>query len=67
VVTIRQLAQRLKVETRTDVAFHCIAIRVMLKTGVNMEEPRNDTDPIALAKVKATLVEMGFQYSLMAD
>ncbi len=62
--TVSELTAKLKVKTESTIALNSIATRVLLRTGVNILAPRNDSDPAAVAKVWAALVEMGYRITI---
>jgi hypothetical protein len=62
---VSQLATTLDQELGSKVAFNSVATRVLLRTGVNILDPRDaDADPKAIAKVWSALVEMGYRLSI---
>jgi len=65
--SIGQLREKLKLETKSSTAFNSVAMRIFLKTGVNIINPRDDADPIAIAKIRVSLIEMGFKYTVTTD
>ena len=57
-----QRALRAKLDDN-ELAFGSICARVVLRTGVNLRNPRPDhaQDPVAVGKVMSVLADMGYQ------
>lgn len=56
------VANALRSSIKNDSSFRSVSTRVLLRTGVNVREPRPDQvrDPVAIGKVMTALVDMGY-------
>lgn len=60
--TLGEVSTALHRSVPADSSFRSISTRILLRTGVNLREPRPDqsANPVAIAAVVAALVSMGF-------
>ena len=56
------VADALQSSVKSDSSFRSVSTRVLLRTGVNLREPRPEQvkDPVAFGKVTTALADMGY-------
>jgi len=64
VSSLTDLANRVERHLNNPASFKAISTRVLLRTGVNMREPKpaQNQDTGLVAKVAAVLAEMGYKF-----
>jgi hypothetical protein len=61
--SIRELGSRLENTLNNPASYRAVCTRLLLRTGVNVREPRpeQDRDSALVAKVHKELADMGYQ------
>jgi hypothetical protein len=64
VAGLTELAGRLEQQLNNPASFRAIVTRVLLRTGVNIREPKPDQngDRALVAKATSVLTEMGYRF-----
>lgn len=64
VSSIKDLASMLEKKAGNPASFGAISTRLLLRTGVNLREPRPDqvADRAVVEKVRAALADMGYAF-----
>lgn len=64
VSSLTELAGRLERKLNNPASYRSIVTRVLLRTGVNIREPKSDQngDPALVSKVTGILTEMGYRF-----
>ena len=64
VAGLTELAGRLEQQLSNQASYRSIVTRILLRTGVNIREPKSDQngDPALVAKVTGVLGEMGYRF-----
>jgi len=62
--SMTDLGNRLERELNNPASFRAVVTRVLLRTGVNLREPKpaQIQDTVLVNKVAAALAEMGYQF-----
>jgi hypothetical protein len=61
--TVKDLGSRLEKTLNNQASFRAVCTRLLLRTGVNLREPRpdQDRDSALVAKVHKELTDMGYK------